>query len=116
MRFAPYELNYLQLRQQMADTGFDMDEGKGGMWAQVDDFRWHRSQHSPNWSILPALERVREINGCAGIAIQNDDDDASRTALDVASSWTSPVPAVDAGASAPTDAGVAKHQNSEEEL
>ena len=66
MRFAPYELHYLQLRQQMEDTGFDANEGTGRMWAQVDDFRWHRAQHSPNWSVLPAEERLREITGCAG--------------------------------------------------
>ena len=23
------------------------------MWDQVDDFKWLKAEHSPNWSILP---------------------------------------------------------------
>ena len=29
-------------------------------WDQVDDFKWLKSEHSPNWSILPEEERVKE--------------------------------------------------------
>ena len=28
------------------------------MWDQVDDFKWLRAEHSPNWSVLPEVERV----------------------------------------------------------
>ena len=27
-------------------------------WDQVDDFKWLKAEHSPNWSILPPEERV----------------------------------------------------------
>lgn len=27
-------------------------------WDQVDDFKWLKADHSPNWSILPLEERV----------------------------------------------------------
>ncbi|KAH8152971.1 uncharacterized protein LAJ45_03198 [Morchella importuna] len=28
------------------------------MWDQVDDFKWLKSEHSPNWAVLPESERV----------------------------------------------------------
>lgn len=30
------------------------------MWDQVDDFKWLKSEHSPNWEVLPEAERVQE--------------------------------------------------------
>ncbi len=27
-------------------------------WKAVNDFNWHRVQQSPNWSVLPEVERV----------------------------------------------------------
>jgi len=29
-------------------------------WDQVDDFKWLKAEHSPNWSILPDEQRLRE--------------------------------------------------------
>ncbi|RDL32523.1 Uncharacterized protein BP5553_08979 [Venustampulla echinocandica] len=29
-------------------------------WDQVDDFKWLKEEHSPNWSILPEGQRVKE--------------------------------------------------------
>jgi tubulin-specific chaperone C len=29
-------------------------------WDQVDDFKWLKAEHSPNWSILPKMERLQE--------------------------------------------------------
>jgi hypothetical protein len=29
-------------------------------WDQVDDFKWLKAEHSPNWSILPEMERLNE--------------------------------------------------------
>jgi hypothetical protein len=29
-------------------------------WDQVDDFRWLKAEPSPNWSVLPANERLPE--------------------------------------------------------
>ena len=30
------------------------------MWSQVDDFKWLRSEQSPNWGVIPEKERVGE--------------------------------------------------------
>jgi len=29
-------------------------------WDHVDDFKWLKAEHSPNWSILPENERLEE--------------------------------------------------------
>lgn len=29
-------------------------------WDQVDDFKWLKAEHSPNWSVLPESERLSE--------------------------------------------------------
>lgn len=29
-------------------------------WDQVDDFKWLKSEHSPNWSILPDDQILKE--------------------------------------------------------
>ena len=28
------------------------------MWNQVDDFKWLKAEHSPNWSILPVEDTI----------------------------------------------------------
>lgn len=30
------------------------------LWDQVDDFKWLKSEPSPNWSTLPVNERLQE--------------------------------------------------------
>lgn len=30
------------------------------MWDQVDDFKWLKAEHSPNWSVLPEEKRIAE--------------------------------------------------------
>ncbi|CCC09662.1 hypothetical protein SMACR_03695 [Sordaria macrospora] len=37
----------------------DKDE-KTNMWDQVDDFKWLKAEHSPNWSVLPEEQRIAE--------------------------------------------------------
>ncbi|KAJ4402903.1 hypothetical protein N0V85_005218 [Neurospora sp. IMI 360204] len=37
----------------------DKDE-KTNMWDQVDDFKWLKAEHSPNWSVLPEEKRIAE--------------------------------------------------------
>jgi hypothetical protein len=52
-------------------------------WANVVDFRWHRSTQSPNWSVLPEEERAAYIEaagwgiagGAGGAGDDGDDDD-----------------------------------------
>ena len=29
-------------------------------WDQVDDFKWLKAEHSPNWSELPGEQRLKE--------------------------------------------------------
>ena len=29
-------------------------------WDQIDDFKWHKAEPSPNWSILPPEDAVVE--------------------------------------------------------
>jgi len=29
-------------------------------WDQVDDFKWLKAEHSPNWSILPEEQMISE--------------------------------------------------------
>ncbi|CAK7221537.1 hypothetical protein SEUCBS140593_004603 [Sporothrix eucalyptigena] len=50
MRFAP-------LPQTYANEGEGEDKNQ---WDQVDDFKWLRSDASPNWSVLPEAERLPE--------------------------------------------------------
>ena len=38
------------------------------MWQRVDDFKWHRAQHSPNWCELPEADRVRELSQWTDLA------------------------------------------------
>ena len=28
------------------------------MWDQVDDFKWLKAEHSPNWSVMPEGEKL----------------------------------------------------------
>jgi hypothetical protein len=57
LRFAPYRLRYPALNAQMEQAGLGAGMKQGNMWHSVDDFKWHRAQHSPNWSVLPEAER-----------------------------------------------------------
>lgn len=29
-------------------------------WDEVDDFKWLKAEHSPNWKILPEEQRIKE--------------------------------------------------------
>lgn len=37
-------------------AGLDKGENR---WREVNDFKWHRVQQSPHWSVLPEAERAR---------------------------------------------------------
>ncbi|KAI4136140.1 MAG: hypothetical protein LQ347_000069 [Umbilicaria vellea] len=49
IRFAPLPKAYV------VDTPASFQPNQ---WDQVDDFRWLKMEHSPNWSVLPPEERV----------------------------------------------------------
>lgn len=51
IRFAPLG------KEGLGDTWEGVERN---MWDQVDDFKWLKSEHSPNWSVLPEEERVDE--------------------------------------------------------
>ena len=52
LSFAPYNIEYDGLRGQLAAAG--LGSTSRGMWKQVQDFKWHRAQHSPNWATIDA--------------------------------------------------------------
>jgi hypothetical protein len=72
MRFAPIPATYVSppyadnLLQPILTRGVydtqttEEDDPTKNQWDQVDDFKWLKTEHSPNWSILPEDERVAE--------------------------------------------------------
>ena len=56
LRFAPYPVQYNGLPKQLEEAGLLR---KSSTWRNVDDFRWLRRQHSPNWELIPA-ENLRD--------------------------------------------------------
>ena len=46
-------------------------------WDQVDDFKWLKAEHSPNWSILPEDQRLKEeiwtktVHGGPGVGLDD---------------------------------------------
>lgn len=57
LRFAPYGVKYQDSGAVMAAAGLDK-QPRPDMWLCVDDFGWHRVQKSPNWSVIPLVERI----------------------------------------------------------
>lgn len=58
MRFAPLPKVYAN----------DGDSEATNQWDQVDDFKWLRSDASPNWSVLPEAERLHETVWTGAVA------------------------------------------------
>lgn len=54
LRFGPYKLFYEGIKEELGDSGLEEDTGN---WANVDDFRWLKSVHSPNWRLLEEKEQ-----------------------------------------------------------
>lgn len=58
LSFGPYRLSYDGLDEQLESIALREDSG---LWARVNDFKWHKAQQSPNWSVrdpkqpLPAV-------------------------------------------------------------
>lgn len=52
LSFAPYNIEYDGLRTQLVNAG--LGSTSRNMWKQVQDFKWHRAQHSPNWATINA--------------------------------------------------------------
>lgn len=60
LRFAPLALSYPGLESHLAQAQI---AGTKNTWNEVKDFKWLRSQQSPNWAALPEEERVAENVG-----------------------------------------------------
>ncbi len=50
---------------------------EGNQWDQVDDFKWLKAGHSPNWSLLPEEQRLQEdiwkntVPGGPGVSVDD---------------------------------------------
>ncbi|KAK7423173.1 hypothetical protein QQZ08_009169 [Neonectria magnoliae] len=66
MRFAPLPAAY--------ET--EADKTSENQWDQVDDFKWLKADHSPNWAILPEDERLidelwrKVVPGQPGVSVE----------------------------------------------
>jgi len=67
VRFGPYSFSYPEIDRQFETSGLDLDTNS---WAHVKDFNWHRTQHSPNWTVIPEKDRVTNAT-----PIMEDDDE-----------------------------------------
>lgn len=64
----------------MVLTGSQLSEKQdeaSNQWDQVDDFKWLKTEHSPNWSILPEEERIEDsrwketLHGAPGEGVED---------------------------------------------
>ena len=53
-----YHENSHDLSERMQETS--IEEPVENQWDQVDDFKWLKSEPSPNWSILPEGARLKD--------------------------------------------------------
>ncbi|GAB4848698.1 hypothetical protein Ancab_003423 [Ancistrocladus abbreviatus] len=58
VRFAPYCLEYEGIEEDLKESRLNEETGN---WENVDDFKWLRAVHSPNWSVLPVSDRIGAI-------------------------------------------------------
>lgn len=58
LQFGPYRLHYDGLNDQLTHVGLQQDKR---MWAQVNDFKWHKTQQSPHWSLVDPKQPARPI-------------------------------------------------------
>lgn len=74
---SPY---FLAIRVLTANTYFQTLPSQGPIrnhWDEVDDFKWLKAEHSPNWSILPEGERITEdvwskvVPGGPGVGLED---------------------------------------------
>jgi len=67
VRFSPIPENYVTASEEPIKNH----------WDQVDDFKWLKAEHSPNWSILPEEQRLRSeiwtkvVPGGPGVGLED---------------------------------------------
>lgn len=114
-RFAPYCLAYEGLEAQLEHAG--LPAGRKNFWCEVNDFRWHRVQQSPNWSVLPEGERATSVAAAAaarGLSIEGGSGASQGGAASGGSSGSSALPEAEPEAAAP--AAVPAPANEDDEL
>ena len=53
----------------------EVEDSSENQWDQVDDFKWLKAGHSPNWSIMPEESVVKEnvwthvVRGQPGLSV-----------------------------------------------
>ncbi|XP_045601319.2 tubulin-specific chaperone C [Procambarus clarkii] len=56
VQFAPYNLNYSELKDHYCQSGLDFNTNQ---WNKIDDFHWlNENENSPNWTIIPEGKRI----------------------------------------------------------
>jgi hypothetical protein len=68
VRFAPIPEVYVSslpihgMKESVTNTWqmTDQEEREKNLWDQVDDFKWLKADQSPNWTVLPEEERLKE--------------------------------------------------------
>jgi tubulin-specific chaperone C len=58
LRFGAYRLHYAGLDELLERFGLPRDNG---LWSKVNDFKWHKTQQSPNWSVWDLKQPLRAI-------------------------------------------------------
>ncbi|KAG2651567.1 tubulin-folding cofactor C-like [Panicum virgatum] len=57
--FAPHALKYDGIDEDLKESGLEEETGN---WANVDDFKWLRAVQSPNWRLVPEVERLQTVD------------------------------------------------------
>jgi len=83
MRFAPLPAPYVRLARISSSTfaadqeqRTDAEEPDENQWDQVDDFKWLKAGHSPNWTTLSENERLSDdlwkdvVPGQPGVSVE----------------------------------------------
>lgn len=66
MAFGQYTISYPNLWRQAASGGLGTEDGPGrDFWHRVKDFKWHRVQQSPNWTIMEEADVKVVLRNCA---------------------------------------------------
>lgn len=58
LQFGPYRLHFDGLKPQLERLGLCNDSG---LWAKVNDFKWHKAHQSPNWSLCDTNQPLPSI-------------------------------------------------------
>jgi hypothetical protein len=77
VQFAPYPLQWAERAADFARAALDKPSSPH-LWRAVDDFGWHRTQHSPNWAVLRAAVAAGVAERLASAAAAADAGGALR--------------------------------------